>query len=110
MSNVISMPVIANCEWKTISAHTTWVEYAGFTFPNGWAAEVWKNPGSDPRGAPSSYTVRVLNHEGTVVNNTEFGEPRTKLEEMAANFAIREIMELDCHGRTRDYFDERPER
>lgn len=110
MSNVTSLPVIANCEWKTIADHTPWVGYAWFTFPNGWAAEVWKNLGPGPQGAPAKYTVRVLNHKGAAINNTEFGEPRTQLDEMAANFAIREIMDLDCHGRTRDYFDERPER
>ena len=101
MTNVSILPVIANCVWKPTTA--AGFTYAHFQFANGWIAEIWKMPNV-------TFTVRVLGTDEHPAVHTDFGGPRTGLEEMAANFAIREIMDLDRHGRNRDYLDERPER
>lgn len=108
MKNVTILPVIANCTW-TPSQAARGVQYAGFTFPNGFSAEIWKGLTQTEDGH-DLYAVRVLDAQGERADNTAFGHTRPSLAEMAANFAIREIMDLDTHGRTRDYFDERPER
>ena len=108
MKNVTILPVIANCAWtQSPAAHD--LQYAGFTFTNGFSAEIWKGLARAEDGR-DLYAVRVLNAEGYSADNTAFGPARGSLTEMAANFAIREIMDLDTHGRTRDYLDERPER
>ena len=108
MKNVTTLPVIANCVWtQSPAAHE--LQYARFTFSNGFSAEIWKGLTRAEEG-PDLYAVRVLNADGDSADNTAFGPPRPSLTEMAANFAIREIMDLDTHGRTRDYLDERPGR
>ena len=108
MKNVTTLPVIANCTW-TPSPAAHGVQYAGFTFLNGFSAEIWKGLVQWEDGH-DLYAVRVLDAQGERAYNTAFGPMRTSLTEMAANSAIREIMDLDTHGRTRDYLDERPER
>ncbi len=101
MTNVSILPVIANCVWKpTVAAG---YHFAHFKFVNNWVAEIWKMPNE-------TFTVRILGSSEWPVAGTDFGEPRAGLDEIGANFAIREIMDLDNYGRTRDYFDERPER
>lgn len=108
MKNVTTLPVIANCTW-TPYTRARGVQYAGFTFPNGFSAEIWKGLEQAEDGH-DLYAVRVLDAHGKGAHNTAFGSMRASLTEIAANFAIREIMDLDTHGRTRDYLDERPER
>lgn len=108
MKNVTTLPVIANCTW-TPSPAARELPYAGFTFPNGFSAEIWKGLTRAEDGN-DLYAVRVLNADGDSADNTAFGPARPSLTEMAANFAIREIMDLDTNGRTRDYLNERPDR
>lgn len=108
MKNVTILPVIANCV-LTPSPAAPEAQYAGFTFSNGFSAEIWKGL-TRAKNGQDLYVVRVLDAAGNSADNTAFGPPRGALTEMAANFAIREIMDLDTNGRIRDYLDERPER
>ena len=106
-AKVILLPVIANCEWTESPRKIGW-SYSGFQFPNHFLAEVWKvDLDSD---SPPTYCVRCLDEDSEHADYTDFGPPRQMLTEVEANFAIREIMDLDERGKTRDYLDERPTR
>lgn len=47
---------------------------------------------------------------GKAISTTDFGPPQYNLNEMQANLAIQEILDLDERGKRKDYLDERPER